>query len=375
MDKRLNIIAFNVPYPPNYGGIIDIYYKLKALHKSGVGIVLHCFEYERPPAQELNNLCLEVHYYKRKTGLASNLSFIPYNVFSRRDKTLITNLLSNNYPILFEGLHSCYYLNDKRLSNRFKIYRESNIEHDYYRELSKAENNFVRKIFHYIEAQRFKLYQKQLAYADLMAVVSQADADYLKRVFPCSSIEYIPSFQGNEVVTSLVGSSNFLLYHAKLSVKENEKAALWLIGSVFSKIPEYRCVIAGMNPSEKLLKAASQYENIEVIPNPDASKMQSLISAAHINLLVTFQGTGLKLKLLNSLFAGRHVVVNPLMLVGSGLDSLCHVCSTATDMVSTCRQLMQIPFTTKDIEARSQLLFPLYSDDYQLKKLIEQIKW
>ncbi len=30
-DKYLHIISFDIPYPPNYGGVIDVFYKLKAL--------------------------------------------------------------------------------------------------------------------------------------------------------------------------------------------------------------------------------------------------------------------------------------------------------------------------------------------------------
>ena len=44
-DKHLHIVSFDIPYPPNYGGVIDVYYKLKALHRKGVKIILHCFEY------------------------------------------------------------------------------------------------------------------------------------------------------------------------------------------------------------------------------------------------------------------------------------------------------------------------------------------
>ena len=36
MNKYLNIVSLNVPYPPNYGGVIDIYYKIKALKAVGV---------------------------------------------------------------------------------------------------------------------------------------------------------------------------------------------------------------------------------------------------------------------------------------------------------------------------------------------------
>ena len=36
MDKYLNIVSFNIPYPANYGGVIDVYYKLEALRACGV---------------------------------------------------------------------------------------------------------------------------------------------------------------------------------------------------------------------------------------------------------------------------------------------------------------------------------------------------
>ena len=68
MEQYLNIIAFNIPWPANYGGIIDVYYKIKALKANGVKIILHCFEYERPHAPILETLCEKVYYYKRNTG-------------------------------------------------------------------------------------------------------------------------------------------------------------------------------------------------------------------------------------------------------------------------------------------------------------------
>ena len=152
MERYLNIIAFNIPWPANYGGIIDVYYKIKALHQCGVKIILHCFEYERAHSPELEAICEKVFYYKRHTGLRTNITLLPYNVYSRKHPELIANLLKNDYPILFEGLHCCYYINDPRLHNRKKIYREANIEHDYYYHLAQAENHPIRKSFFRIEA-------------------------------------------------------------------------------------------------------------------------------------------------------------------------------------------------------------------------------
>ena len=372
MDKYLNIISLNIPWPANYGGVLDIYYKMKALHECGVKIILHCFEYERPRTSELEKICHEVHYYKRRTGLLPNLTYLPYNVYGRKDKNLIKNLLKNDYPILFEGLHSCYYLSDKRLRNRFKIFRECNIEHDYYNALSHSTDNIIKKSFFKLEGLRFRLFQKNVKWADLIISVSTTDADYLRKVFPEKKVEFIPCFHANEKITTLTGKSNYILYHGKLSVPENEKAVLFLIKNVFCKL-KHKCIVAGMNPSDDIYKAASSYNNIEIIPNPEQNKMEELISQAQIHTLVTFQDTGLKLKLLNSLFGGRHTLVNSLMLAGSGLDSLCRIANTPEEMVSECNRLMEIPVDEKTIAQREKLLFPAFSNKEQAKKLIKMI--
>ena len=158
MEKHINIVSFNIPYPANYGGVIDVYYKLMALRALGVKIILHCFEYERPRSRELERICERVFYYKRRTGLLTNLTHLPYNVYSRKDPLLIQHLLENDYPILFEGLHTCYYLGDPRLRHRMKIVRECNIEHDYYRYLAQSGKGFIRNLFFRIEAARFQTY-------------------------------------------------------------------------------------------------------------------------------------------------------------------------------------------------------------------------
>ena len=61
--------------------------------------------------------------------------------------------------------------------------------------------------------------------------------------------------------------------------------------------------------------------------------MNNLIENAQIHILITFQATGLKLKLLNSLFAGRHTIINQLMVTGSGLQKICHIANTAEEII------------------------------------------
>ena len=69
LDKHLHIVCLDIPYPADYGGVFDLFYKITALHKHGIKIHLHCFEYGRGKQDELNKYCEEVNYYKRKAGL------------------------------------------------------------------------------------------------------------------------------------------------------------------------------------------------------------------------------------------------------------------------------------------------------------------
>jgi len=51
------------------------------------------------------------------------------------------------------------------MSSRFatkKIYRHSNIEHEYYRELAKAETSLIKKLFLKVEAFKLKRFEKIL---------------------------------------------------------------------------------------------------------------------------------------------------------------------------------------------------------------------
>lgn len=368
-EKHLHIISFDIPYPPNYGGVIDVFYKIRSLHRAGVKVHLHCFEYHRDPSGELEELCEEVNYYRRKTGFLSAITLKPYIVYSRRNKKLLNNLLKDNYPILFEGLHTCYYLSHPLLKNRQRIYRESNIEHDYYYNLSKTEKNIFRKLFFFFSGIKLRLFQKELSNASLMLTVSKADNEYLKEKFPQNKVEYLPSFHHEDTINCIPGKGDYVLYQGNLSVGENKEAVEYLVENIFShnNIP---FIVAGLNPPHKMKKKLSGYKNITLIENPPDEKMFSLVRNAHINLLITFQPTGLKLKLLNALFNGRFCLVNPEMVFGTELGPLCEVASSAIDLEKKLLELIDAGFDESEIGKRKDLLFKWHSNTVNCEKLL-----
>lgn len=372
-DRHLHIVSFDIPYPPNYGGVIDVFFKLKALHQAGVKLHLHCYEYPgRDRKEELNKYCETVNYYRRKTGFASALNSKPYIVSSRRSNELINKLLKDDHPILFEGLHSCYYIDDPRLKSRFKIYRESNIEHRYYFNLFKVEKKPYDKLYYITESAKLKVYQRVLKHANLMLAVSQSDTEYLQLSFPRKKVVHLPSFHANENINIKQGKGKFALYHGNIEVPENAFAAKYLINEVFGHT-DFPLIVAGMNPPEEIRRLIEQKENVELIPNPDDEKMFELIREAHINVLVTFQATGLKLKLLNTLYNGRFCLVNDKMLSGTPLNGLCHIANDAHSLTTEIRQLSQINFDNAHINERLEKLNGLYCNKNNAEKLLRLI--
>lgn len=375
MSKALNIISFDVPFPANYGGVIDVYYKLVWLKKEGIKVHLHCFTYGRSESKELEALCEKVYYYKRDTGFFSNLSSLPYTVKSRQSKELEANLLTNDFPILFEVLHTCYLLNDERFKNRKKIYRHSNIEHDYYLQLSKSERNIFKRIYLRTEAKKLKRFEKIINFADVILAVNENDAAYFKLHYPKVETVYLPSFHPNEEVNIKQGKGDYILYHGNLSISENYESALWLIENVFCEV-QHKIIIAGLNPPAFLKNSIKGYGHIQLIENPTADKMDELIANAQIHCLHTFQATGLKLKLLNVLFKGRFVICNPKMIVGTriggGDKDGNYMGSRPVDFIGLIRDLMEQNLTDEIIEGRKKSL-KIYFNQENIKKLIDII--
>ncbi|MFZ4521451.1 MAG: glycosyltransferase family 1 protein [Bacteroidales bacterium] len=366
----VHIVSFDIPFPANYGGVIDIFYKIRALHRAGVRVHLHCFEYQRAPAVELNEYCTSVHYYPRKTGFAANFGWRPYIVASRMSHDLLQNLLQDDDPILFEGLHTCGIMSDARLKERLLIYRESNIEHQYYFHLFKAERNFWKKLFFLAESMKLRIFQNILRHASLMLPVSQDDANYLSAAFPSNRVIYLPSFHRDDEVQTVAGSGSYALYQGKLSVPENSVAAEFLITKIWEdSFPEL--VIAGLDPPERLKRLAENHSNIRIIANPSDDQMFRLISEAHVNIMVTFQATGLKLKLLNALFNGRFCLVNTEMVAGTSLAELCVVSETPEGMKGELVRLFTMEFTPELIAHRKSVLMKRYSNHENCQLLLE----
>jgi hypothetical protein len=99
-----------------------------------------------------------------------------------------------------------------------------------------------------------------------------------------------------------------------------------------------------------------------------------MISDAHINILPTFQSTGIKLKLLAALFLGRFCMVNSPMIEKTGLESLCICRDTAEELKKEIEMLFSKDYdVSENIKREEILLHNGFSNDHNVKALTDLI--
>jgi hypothetical protein len=350
------MVCLDVPFPADYGGAIDMYYRIQALKELGFELKLHIFEYGRGRHKELEAFG-DVFYYKRKRSIWQVFSKRPFIVQSRKNKQLLERLLKDKAPIFFEGIHTTWYLEHLEIQKRTTLVRMHNIEHEYYSGLGR-QSSFLKKLFFQLEASKLKNYQSILSNCSAVLAIKEEEADRLRvlnpnvHVLPAS----LPRIEGQFVPTK-----RYVLFHGHLAVPENTQAATYLIKNLSGVInKEFSLIIAGKNPPRNLRKLC-YLNDISLIADPSTKKMDQLIQEAHIHVLYTENSSGIKLKLLSCLYSSGHVLVNPKMVQGTPLSDLCTIYEDAKDLKMHFLGLRNSSLNKEEFEKRKTYIQKLFN--------------
>lgn len=368
-DRILHIVSFDNPFPPKYGGVIEVFYKIKALHEIGYKIHLHCFVNVVPNEfSELQKLCETVYFYKNKYNPFYFFSRIPFSVISRNEKKIVENLNNVEAPILFESLKTTFFSKNIALKNRLKILRLHNIEQDYFEGISKSEKNWLKKLLYRFEGKKYQNYEKVIHNFNHVISLSQFENNYINKEFKNST--YIPVFHGNSKVLNLDGFGKYAIYHGDLKTSDNRKAVEYLV-EIFKSKSDYKLIIASDSNEAFVKNAIGKSENIEFIFLKSFTHLQELLKGAHINLVISFQKSGTKLKLINSLFNSRFCIINENIIDDEEVAKFCIKITNTDELISKIDALIAVPYT--DYETRKNSLENYLSDKKNAEKLHDLI--
>lgn len=367
MSDHLHIVCLDAPSPPDYGGAIDMYYKIIALASIGKKISLHYFQYKKGRhAGDLEKYCTRIYTYPRAGFAASLFSATPYLVRARTNKELIEQLNGDEDPVLLEGLHCSGVLPFLQKPER-AIVRMHNEEEAYYARLAPTEKNFIKKTYLYYESFLLKRYYKQLPANTPLACLSQTDIEVLSNKYGFTNVHFIPCFIPWQELSAATGRGAYCLYHGNLSVPENEAAAAWLVRRVWDGL-DIPLVIAGKGASEALKKLCKSSTHIRLENDPTLQRIDDLVAGAQVHVLPSFNSTGVKLKLLHALFRGRFCIANTAGVQGSAIHHGVSTAETPEQWKTLVTELFHRPFTEEDKKNRQPLL-PVYDNKLNAEKL------
>lgn len=364
----LHIITFAVPYPSNYGGAIDVWNRIVALRKAGVRIHLHCFVYGLfEPQPILETVADKVHYYPRVIWPALISKGQPYIVTSRKSQELLNRLKADNSPVLFEGIHTTGFF--KELEGRKRMLRAHNIEHQYYQELSDQSGGFKSLVFRR-EALCLRDYEHAIARQfDVVFAISPQDAAWYDN--QGARTLFIPPFHGHDQVDILTGHGQYLLYQGDLSIEINQESLL----DMLARIPSgdlYPVVAAGRSGSKAFEEKLARFSNLRREADVTQEKMIALIRDAHIILVHSLHGSGMKLKIFPALYHGRFVAATAQCRTGTSLDqAITYYQPSSLDAM--IKELWASDFSELQIAERIKILAGQPDDDQKAKEIIRYL--
>lgn len=369
--KQLHLISFNYPYPPSYGGIIDVYYKIKVLSDLGIKIHLHCFVDQIPHKvdPEVEEITENVFFYQKKKNPLLYFSGTPFAAAIRDSEALLKNLEENKAPILFEGLQTTHIIQFLR-DNDHKLYlRYHNNESEYYKGLSVSEKNIFKKIIYKIESLKYSGYQKKLL-KKFEAVFCLSEKEYNEVETYSGNAHLIHIFHGNTSVKELDTKGKYFLFHGDLTTADNKRALHETI-NLFKTLPQYQLVVASDRAAEDIKRKISTIENISLTPIQTTENLYNLLEDAHGNILISYQNSGTKVKLFNTLYNSRFVIINGNITDDPVLKS---VCLFGSDMNEIRQQIItSAEKEYHDTEKRKEILEKTHSDKAKANEMVKII--
>lgn len=220
-----------------------------------------------------------------------------------------------------------------------------------------------------MEALKYKQYDSIIGDFQKIIALSKNEGLYVKNNFLLPKTNYIPVFHGNEMVNVSNGFGKYAVYHGDLRMSDNKKAVIELI-ETFKKI-NYNLVIAATDNEEFVQKKIKNSNNISFVKIIDFKHLQGILIDAHINIMLSYQQSGTKLKLLNSLYNSRFCLINNNISDDKKLTDLCEYVSTNEELITKVNSLINLPFT--DFEKRKSVLDSYMNDTLNAKLLLETI--
>lgn len=321
--KEILVVSGFMPFPPIFGGAIDVWERIKGLHTLGYEIDLVVTDKYNPTTEQieqLNKFIRHFYFVKRENKVHQLLRKLPLQFLSRKGLKYLK--INQQYHCVILESEFCWAvtLNDT-ITYKNLIVRVHNIESLYFKMLGKSATNLKEKIYYKLETAKIKqLSQIVFQKADRLWFISKDDLKVCN--LPQKSM-FMPFPVNDAFVQPTVKKGFNVVFMGSLFMQNNLYGLDWYVKNVhpllIKEVPDYHFYIIGSLKEENLEldKKYSQLNKVTIVINAPCLKNYYEKAAVFINPM--FHGSGVKVKSVNALVNGLPLVSTSIGVEGIGL--------------------------------------------------------
>jgi len=331
-SMKVLIITHKPPFPRIDGGCMATAQLISGLEHEGLDYKLALIETSKHPFNEKafpesirKRIVLKKHI--NTSGMMKNIkafgstkhSIFTARFFNQQFADALLEICRTEQPdvIHFESLFAAVYFN--ALKTKFKakyVLRSHNIEHQLWEERAASSNLLKRVVF---KKQIGKLKNEELEIfknADGVVAIAQNEMDFIKAEHIKTKSIWIPTGVQKSNSSSSLGNDFFHL--GAMDWTPNRRAINWFLTHVWSKYPER---------TKNLLHLAGkglfedEYKELGVKNHGTVADSQQFMSEHGIMIVPLFEGSGLRIKIIEAGSLGVPVIATSKAVAGIGLVS------------------------------------------------------
>ena len=384
------------PYPPVDGGTLAMNSITQGLLATGHNVKVLSVESDKHRADhrlmtddylaatcfETVHIDLNIHYFDAFVAWLTGQSYHIKRFRSELFAEKLTEILKNNtYDVVHvESVFLTPYLPLIRQYSEAKVVlRAHNVEHLIWQRLAASTRNPFKR--HYLKHTSQTLRNYELSHIndyDGVVCITAKDMDYFRSqgcVKPMAAIPF-----GVDYVDDMENAQeedNSLFHIGSMDWQPNKEGVRWFLDHVWQhvhkEIPQARLYLAGRKMPEKLLKA--QYPNVSIVGEiPDS---MYFIASKKINIVPLLSGSGLRVKIIEAMSAGKVVISTAIGAEGinctDGRDIL--IANTPQEFVSQIKRCLDdLDFCQTIGQNARQLIKEEYSTEKTTGQLLDFYK-
>lgn len=370
---KILVVGNRVPWPLHDGGAVATYRLLEALSAQGNQLTYFTYNTQKhyvteAKIQEHFSFCevisvplnAQINSKNAFKNLFSGGSYFLERYYNVAASAQLTALIAErkfdliqieglySFPLLskriwFWGESLCLSIPELQQAGVPVVYRAHNVEHEIWMRLANNEPNWFKRYYLKIQSKRLrKEEQKAIRSVDAVVGISQTDCDYFGANSTIQVHLHLPSVKTALKVEIKIQPA--AIFHiGSMEWDANVQGVTWFLSKVWpqlkSEVPDLVFHVAGKG----IMGHKNLFFQTDVINHGEVSDATAFMQAHGIGVVPLLAGSGIRMKLIESLSLGIPCVATPVAVQGLPIEKGKHVvvAADAEAFISGIKDLLE----------------------------------